>query len=270
MGELILCNQNMAAFPYYVEEAAIGVYSLEELSYYICHNVYLLRSDFMNEDLCNWLERELKLKDAADALREIVRKGGTLSEFVTCLLSQSGYCDRMQIAQIAQQIAELEHKSEYECSKIRADRYVTNGRYAAAIAAYRTLLANQAAENPILVGNVWHNMGKAYTGLFRFREAADCYRKAYGLNENPESLRECLYAYRCLHDDDGFKNTAAECGMTAEEAAEAAHRLSELSRMDEIRQFEEQVDGLFADGQEDEIAGMLAEWKDTYRKNCRI
>ena len=79
MGELILCNQNMAAFPYYVEEAAIGVYSLEELSYYICHNVYLLRSDFMNEDLCNWLERELKLKDAADALREIVRKGGTLS-----------------------------------------------------------------------------------------------------------------------------------------------------------------------------------------------
>ena len=39
MGELILCNQNMAAFPYYVEEAAIGVYSLEELSYYICHNV---------------------------------------------------------------------------------------------------------------------------------------------------------------------------------------------------------------------------------------
>ena len=122
MGELILCNQNMAAFPYYVEEAAIGVYSLEELSYYICHNVYLLRSDFMNEDLCNWLERELKLKDAADALREIVRKGGTLSEFVTCLLSQSGYCDRMQIAQIAQQIAELEHKSEYECSKIRASR----------------------------------------------------------------------------------------------------------------------------------------------------
>ena len=110
MGELILCNQNMAAFPYYVEEAAIGVYSLEELSYYICHNVYLLRSDFMNEDLCNWLERELKLKDAADALREIVRKGGTLSEFVTCLLSQSGYCDRMQIAQIAQQIAELEEQ----------------------------------------------------------------------------------------------------------------------------------------------------------------
>ena len=172
--------------------------------------------------------------------------------------------------ELRQQIAELEHKSEYECSKIRADRYVTNGRYAAAISAYRALLADQKAGNPILVGNVWHNMGKAYTGLFRFREAADCYRKAYGFNENPESLRECLYAYRCLHDDDGFRNTVAECGMAAEEAAEAAHRLSELSRTDEIRQFEEQVDGLFADGQEDEITGILAEWKDTYRKNCRI
>lgn len=56
----------------------------------------------------------------------------------------------------------------------------------------------------------------------------------------------------------------------SEEAAEAAHRLSELSRMDETVSLKEQVDGLFADGQEDEIAGMLAEWKDTYRKNCRI
>ena len=43
MGELILCNQNMAAFPYYVEEAAIGVYSLEELSYYICRSIRLER-----------------------------------------------------------------------------------------------------------------------------------------------------------------------------------------------------------------------------------
>lgn len=57
--------------------------------------------------------------------------------------------------------------------------------------------------------------------------------------------------------------------MTAEEAAEAAHRLSELSRTEEIRQFEEQVDGLFADGQEDEIAGMLAEWKDTYQEKLQ-
>ncbi len=44
MGELILCNQNMAAFPYYVEEAAIGVYSLEELSYYICHKCFSICS----------------------------------------------------------------------------------------------------------------------------------------------------------------------------------------------------------------------------------
>ena len=34
--------------------------------------------------------------------------------------------------------------------------------------------------------------------------------------------------------------------MTAEEAAEAAHRLSELSRMDEINQFERRWTGLFA------------------------
>ena len=79
-------------------------------------------------------------------------------------------------------------------------------------------------------------------------------------------VEETLYIPR----DNGVMAKWVGANMTAEEATEAAHRLSELSRTEEIRQFEEQVDGLFADGQEDEIAGMLAEWKDTYRKNCRI
>lgn len=42
MGELILCRQSIAANPYFIEDGALNVYSLEELSYYIAHNVYLL------------------------------------------------------------------------------------------------------------------------------------------------------------------------------------------------------------------------------------
>ena len=35
MGELILCSHMLAAVPYYIDEASLNVYSLEELSYYI-------------------------------------------------------------------------------------------------------------------------------------------------------------------------------------------------------------------------------------------
>lgn len=270
MGELILCNQMLAAFPYYIDNASLGVYSMEELSYYIVHNVDLLEADFMNEELCAWIERELKLKEAAAQLREILRKGGTLSEFVTCILMQSGYCNREEIRRLAATLAEMENKSEYECGKIRADRYASNGRYTSAINEYRRLLAREDEKNEILVGNVWHNMGKAFACLFLFPEAADCLKRAYDLNHNPESLRECLYAYRCMRDEQGFKETADAYGLTAEQASEIRESLTEMSRMEPIRQFETQLSELFDTDQKTEICGLVNQWKDTYRKNCRI
>ena len=42
MGELILARTGVAANPYYIDELSLNIYSLEELSYYIYHNVWLL------------------------------------------------------------------------------------------------------------------------------------------------------------------------------------------------------------------------------------
>lgn len=270
MGELILCNQMLAALPYYIDEASLNIYSLEELSYYIMHNVYLLGADFMNEELCTWIERELKQKAMAEQLREILRNGGTLLEFVTCILSGSGYCDREEQKQITAALAELVNKSEYECRKIRADRYASNGRYVSAIGEYRRLLAAEGEENEILVGNVWHNMGMAYARLLLFSEAADCFFRAYKKNANPESVRECLYAYRCMRDEKGFKKAAELCGVSGEEAAEIGGRLSEISRMESIREFETQLGKLFAEDETQKLHEFVNQWKETYRKNCRI
>ena len=49
MGELLLCHETIAALPYYIEETGINIYSMEELSYYISGNVYLLDHSFMCE-----------------------------------------------------------------------------------------------------------------------------------------------------------------------------------------------------------------------------
>ena len=59
MGELILCKQSIAANPYFIEDGALNIYSLEELSYYIVHNVYLLNTEFASKELCRWIGGEL-------------------------------------------------------------------------------------------------------------------------------------------------------------------------------------------------------------------
>ena len=47
MSTLIYCANSIAATPYYIEEISLNVYSLEELSYYMLNNVYLLSSKLM-------------------------------------------------------------------------------------------------------------------------------------------------------------------------------------------------------------------------------
>lgn len=270
MGELILCNQSLAALPYYIDEAALNVYSLEELSYYIENNVFLLSTDFMNEELCTWIDKQLHLAEASAQLRSIYRGGGMLSEFVECILRQSGYLRSEQISQITSILDDLENKSEFECIKMRADRYVDNKRYVNAIYEYRKLIEKKDEVNDILMGNVWHNLGCAYAGLFFFREAASCFKRGYELNENPQTMRECLYAYRCMHDEQGFKNSAEEFGLETEQVLDISRELTAASRMEEIGQFERWLDEQFSGGREQELDEIVEEWKDIYRKNCRI
>ena len=270
MGELILCNQMMTTLPYYIAEASRNIYSLEELSYYIENNLYLIEVDFMSEELCTWIDKELGFHPMAEKLREIYRGNGTLSEFVECILAGTGYLSADAREKVVNAFKDMENKSEFECIKLKADRYVENKRYINAIYEYRKLLLMKDEANEILIGNVWHNLGCAYVGLFLFREAAMCFRRAYELNQNQESMRECLYAYRCMHDENGLKEVAEALSVDEEMMLEVASTLTEKSRMEEICHFEEMLDDLFLQNKEQEVGQIVADWKETYRKNCRI
>lgn len=274
MAELILCRQMLAALPYYISEASLNVYSLEELSYYIEHNVYLLDSDFMSEELCDWVDKELHLKKMAEKMREICRKSGTLTEFVTEILQESGYCSSEEIAKLETILEELENKSEFECGKMRADRYVENRRYISGIQEYRRLLLNSGEQSEELLGNVWHNMGRAYAGLFLFQEAAACFQKAYAQNQNQESLREYLYACKCMKEDRRYAEAVTDAiekyNLSEEEIDVLAKKLTEMSRGEDICRFEEELDEAFLMETSKSVIQYIEEWKNIYRKNCRI
>lgn len=269
MEALILCGQPLAAIPFYLENASLNVYSLEELSYYIENNLYLLDTDFMSAELCTWVEKELSLGELAGRMRQIAENHGTLSEFVLAVLAESGYCSVTSQKQIAQALREMEYKSEFERGKLRADRYQENGKYLGSIMEYRRLLETEE-ENTILVGDVWHNMGNAYARLFLFEEAAACFQKAYEQNRNPESMRECLCAYRCAHDEEGFARAAEEFRLTGEETLEIGRSVGEAAQSEAVQNSGRELDEWFEAGEDGRISERLDKWIAQYRKNCRI
>lgn len=279
MGELLYCHEPIAALPYYVEGIGINLYSMEELSYYIMGNTFLLDNSFMSEELCTWVEKQMGLYKLAEQLRDIMRGQGMLSDFVFKILEQTGYCTTGEMQDIVLTIRQMEEKSDFECNKIRADQLMEKQKYLAAIYEYKRLLDSPDAKDAttLLCGNIWHNLGTAYARLFLFGEAARCYEQAYQLNESRESLRECLLCFRCLHDDTGFMRKAMEHNIDEMGMQEIRNELSIASRSEYLTKFEEHLeelakaqDGKARSQAKNEISDIILRWKEEYRRSCRV
>lgn len=251
MGELFICNEPIAALPYYIEGISWNVYSLEELCYYVEHNTYLLEKDFMNEELCTWIGKEVKNLKLAERLRDIMRMDGRLSEFVLALLVECGYCSRETIKEIVRIVRDMEEKSDFECNKVRADRLMEKEKYLSSIYEYKRLLdSNEAGEqSKELIGNIWHNLGTAYARLYLFQEAMHCYDKAYALNGNPESQMAIQMAGRCLNHDIEVENSNFTDKLEA---------IAVLNTREHRSQYHEAV------------SDVIFNWKEEYRRICRI
>ncbi len=200
MSELILCRNGIASMPYYIENASLNIYSLEELSYYLMENLYEVDDALFTEELFTWLEREFNEKKLAEALRECKAKNGTIYQSVMTVLISGGYCSKKELTEADGVLKELQNKSELWCRKLRADRYQADGKYAKSIVEYQNILKHtkETNEERELLGNIWHNLGCAYANLFLYEEAIDCFEKAYAKNENEDSNRLKLLTEQIL------------------------------------------------------------------------
>ena len=279
MGELLLCKEPITAMPYYIEGLAWNVYSLEELCYYVEHNTYLLERDFMTEELCTWIGKEVKNIILAEKLRDIMRMQGRLSEFVQTLLVECGYCPRDVVQEIVSVIHEMEEKSDFECNKIRADHLMEKEKYLSSIYEYKRLLdSNDAGEqSKELLGSIWHNLATAYARLFLFAEAISCYEKAYKLNRNIESLKQCMMACHCHYDEAGFLQAVEKYQPDAALVQEVKAQMDAAYANKELEAFGDKLGstvalkalGRRADYQK-EIGKMIFQWKEEYRRICKV
>ena len=86
MGNLILCHDRHAAHPYEITRIHCRIFTIEELCYYLCNNLYLIDYTIMNGQLCDWLDEELEMKALASELRDVLRLHGSVEKFVLTIL----------------------------------------------------------------------------------------------------------------------------------------------------------------------------------------
>ena len=279
MGELFICNEPIAALPYYIEGISWNVYSLEELCYYIEHNTYLLEKDFMTEELCTWIGKEVKNLKLAERLRDIMRMDGKLSEFVLTFLVECGYCPKEKIKEVVQILQEMEQMSDFECSKLRADRLMEKEKYLSSIYEYKSLLDSDEAgeQSKEVLGAIWHNLGTAYTRLFLFQEAICCYEKAYAYNGKEMSLKGNLMAHHCMKDDEGLREAIERYQVSPEFAQSIQDEIDFAYESAQAEGFDnklKEIASINIKGQRKQyqtaITDIIYNWKEEYRRICKI
>ncbi len=191
MSELWICREQTAKRPYYLEAADMELWTIEELCFYLYQNMERLDETVMGDKLYDWLSGELELPRLSESLRELRRQGRDALWCAWFLLKETGMYSDEELRDIKAYCLALENKDELERQKLKADRLLQNKKYLRCIREYERLLQMGEGKSQYrkLSGDVCHNLGVAYAGLFLFDEAAEWFGKAFERNQRAESAQ---------------------------------------------------------------------------------
>lgn len=191
MGTVTICKYPRAKIPFLLEQAGIHVYSLEELSWFLYHNIFLAERQLFDEKLCKWIAEELDYPELAQRLRNGITSGMSFQNLVMSLLSSVDMFTNEELKELGERLKKLNSLQEQERLKLRADELLDNGKEWAAIEAYRKILKmhQNTRLGVAFYASIWNNLGVCYVRQFLFEEAANCFAVSYEYDLD-ESVKE--------------------------------------------------------------------------------
>lgn len=230
MSGYILCQGKRARIPYYIENISTNIYTMEELCYYLNHNIYLLDETILNEGLCRWILDELGLRKLYDKLYRMLDEKVSAGTFILPIFKEISYLSMEEFRELNGRVQQLEEQPPLVRQKIKGDYLMENGKYVNAIRVYqRTLTESDSGKlGQQFAGMILYNMGCAYSRLFQMEEAADCFFKALQLQNSEKCRKAYLIAACCQGDQDSWTTAAEKIQASSQEMAEARRELEQI------------------------------------------
>ncbi len=246
MSGYILCQTKKAGEPYYIENISSNIYSLEELCYYLYHNLYLVDETIMNDGLCRWLRRELELPELAEKLRVKAGRFSSVQDVLYPIFKEINYLSYDELKGLNRQIRMYDSESPLVREKRKADSLAENGMYVSAIRIYESLLGRKELEEEdgSLKENIYHNEGCAYSYLFQMEKAADCFRRAYECGKDEKALKCYLLAFRSIRTPIEYESCLEELEVSDVIRREIDESLGRFAKKPEIPVYSQHVDEL--------------------------
>jgi tetratricopeptide (TPR) repeat protein len=232
----ILCQTKRAKLPYFIENISTNVYSIEELCYYLYHNLYLIDQTIMNEGLCSWIQEELELPALAAKLRSKISKFASAEDIVYPVFKEINYLTYEELKELNVRLQKMNEETPAMREKQKADALMENEMYVHAIQVYQNLLEREDLEEirEGMTEKVYHNLGCAYSYLFQMEKATEYFRKAYEGSRSREALEAYLIAFGMTRTSSEYEKMAKSIGTEKEVLQNIRERLQEFSKTPEL------------------------------------
>ncbi len=264
---VIVCRQQRALHPYYLEALGINVYTCQELCYAVYHHTLLFLDGFVDRNLIDFIRDELGMGFLAVRMEQRIKIGEKPEEIIFLFMQECDYYTTLELNRLRQIVVSLKKLSSLEYAKKKADYLVQLKQYGNAIAKYEEILeaaANKADDQ--FISTIFNNLGVCYARGFQFRKAMDAYEKAYGKKKDSGILENMYHLTKIsseLEMKDKYrtamsKEVVQQWDSDFDKAVENAKEVEEVKKLREL--FEKE-----ADQREEKMNHLVEEWKQEYR-----
>lgn len=252
MGSLILCHNKKASQPYKITRIHRKIYTIEELCYYLCNNLYLIDYTIMNDKICEWLYTELDMTELARELLDLIQKNGSIEQFVLKILEYAKIYSASEMEHIRNVLNRLKDQKEIERRKYKADNLLESGEYESAILVYLSILQDETDESvgERFYGKVYGCLGTAYGRELLYEQAAAMYRKAYEICRDDTMLTAYIYSCSRYMQGEEYQRLLDDNPSYGE----VARKVSELEGQ-EVSELSEEI-----------LPETIEKWKKQYRR----
>ncbi len=242
MSGYILCQTPVADRPFFISNIQMNIYSLEELCYFLRHNLYLVDQTIMCEDLCRWISQELALTSLASKLKDSLGKYAGPEDFLYPIFKEINYLSYEELRALRTELEVYDARTPLDRMSHRGDAFMGNHMYLRAIDVYEKCLAQLDPEEMKIRRRVLHNLGVAYTRLFLMNQASDYFRQAYELSHDISEGVACVLAFRPEHTPIEYENLILDLEDSDQIRQEAEKELARFARIPETPVYTQHVD----------------------------
>ncbi len=273
MSGLLLCGKRTTN-PYYIEEAGINIYSIEELCYYIYNNTYMVGLSFFTDELAAFISDELELPSLGQRIKQKIACKADVVSIVMDIMTATNYYSHDECKGIEEAIKKYGSMSKQERMKARADMLVDRKRYVSAMVAYKDILANRDEQyNSAFVASIWNNMGVLNAKQFLFADALKCFRMACDIDKKDDYFKNMISAAMFSKNEDMLDDVVAQYQVTDGLLNEYINSVEEdKKKLVQDKEFVELTSGFKYDGSielsvfNENACGVLDSWKEEYRQ----